>query len=260
MGKLWDALKKAERESSSEYVSEYEKKFEGPPAEYAGELSLELTPNMVEEYRKLYHNMRRISDEQKRKFKLIMVTAPSFGDGATTIAASLAAGIASDKRDTKVLLLDMNLRQPEIHTLFGFQPAPGIVEAVLDPEQGMEFFRSSPLRLVPNLHVMTAGNIDLTETNPIEIIENRNLGVFLEKLKDIYDVVVIDSAPVIQYSDSVSLARLVDGAILVVDAQATRWEVASKARDQLVFADAFLLGVVLNKRKLVIPKLIYRRL
>ena len=260
MGKLWDALKKAEREGHSDYVSEYEQTFEAPPEEYAGDFDLSLTPNMTEEYRKLFHVIRKIGGEQEKDLKLVLVTAAGFGEGVTTVAASLAAGLAGDRRDDKVLLMDLNLRAPGVHKLFDFLPAPGIVDAVLDFEKRMEYFRASPLRLVPNLHVMTAGNIDLIETNSSEILEHENLGKFLRELKGFYNTVIIDCAPTIPFSDAVSLAPVIDGTILVVDAQTTRWEVAAKARDHLMFADANVLGVVLNKRKLVIPKAIYRRL
>jgi protein-tyrosine kinase len=260
MGKLWDALKKAERNGHGDYVSDYEKSFEPPPEEYAGEFDLNLTPNMSEEYRKLNHVVRRIAEEQERELKLILVTAASFGEGATTVAATLAAGLAADRRDCKVLLMDLNLRAPEIHKLFDFMPAPGAIDAVAEYDKRMQFFRASPLRLIPNLHIMTAGNTDMISTNPIEVLEHENLRRFLGELKSFYTSVIIDCAPTIPFSDAVTLAPVVDGTILVVDAQSTRWEVAVKARDQLVFADANVLGVVLNKRKLVIPKAIYRRL
>jgi protein-tyrosine kinase len=188
------------------------------------------------------------------------VTAAGHGEGVTTVATTLAAGLASDKRDNKVLLIDLNLRAPGIHKLFDFQAAPGIIDAVLEWDRRMEFFRASPLRLVPNLHVMTAGNTDMIETNPVEILEHENLRKFLRELKGFYTNMIVDCAPTIPFSDAATLAPIVDGTILVVDAQTTRWEVAAKARDQLVFADANLLGVVLNRRKMVIPQAIYRRL
>ena len=260
MGKLWDALKQAEREGNSDLVSEYENQFEQSPEDFSGDFSLHLTANMVEEYRKLFHMVRRISEEQANGMKLLMVTAPSFGEGVTTVATSLAAALAHDKRSRKVLLMDFNLRQPGIHELFNYRPAPGIVEAMLDHEHRMDFFRASPLREAPNLHLLTAGNIDLIETNPVEIVEHEYMRPFLDELRGFYDIVIIDCAPVIQYSDAVSLAPLVDGSVLVIDSSSTRWEVAVKARDQLTFADANLLGVVLNKRKMVIPNVIYRRL
>ncbi|HUX06228.1 MAG TPA: CpsD/CapB family tyrosine-protein kinase [Acidobacteriota bacterium] len=260
MGKLWDALKKAEREGHSDYVSEYEQTFEAPPEDYAGDYDLNLTSNMSEEYRKLFHVIKRIGEEQRKDLRLVLVTAAGFGEGVTTVAVSLAANLASDKRDSKVLLLDLNLRNPDVHRIFDFMPAPGIVDAVLDYEKRMEYFRASPLRLVPNLHLMTAGNTDLIQTNPSEILEHENLGKFLKELKGFYKTVIIDCAPIFPFSDAVSLAPIIDGTILVIDAQTTRWEVAAKARDHLMFADANVLGVVLNKRKLVIPKAIYRRL
>jgi len=104
MGKLWDALKKADREGDANYVSKYEGSLEDPPAEYAGDLDLCLTTNMAEEYRKLMKILSKLGQEKNLEITMLMVTSSSAGEGVTTIAASLAAGIAKDMRNRSCLL------------------------------------------------------------------------------------------------------------------------------------------------------------
>ena len=73
MGKLWDALKKADREGDANYVSKYEGSLEEPPADYAGDFDLCLTTNMAEEYRRLLKILGKLGQEKNMEIKMLMV-------------------------------------------------------------------------------------------------------------------------------------------------------------------------------------------
>lgn len=260
MSKLWDALKKAEKENEEELVSAYEETFEETPEEFSGDLYLNIQPIMTEEYRRLFNTVRNVGKKKGTQVKSVLITAPRPGEGTSTIAASLSASIAADKKGFKVLLVDANLRNPGVHDQFGMLPAPGLVEVVNDYENRMKYFRASPIRYVPNFHILTAGNFDEVAENPVEVLEHENFETFFNEIRDYYNLIIIDAPAVNPYSDALSLARLVDGAIMVIDAKTTRWEVAQRAQSVLNNSDIDIFGVILNKRKLHIPKTVYKRL
>lgn len=260
MGKLWDAMRRAEQESGAQYVSDYNDNLQEPPERYAGDLELNIAPSMAEEYRKLLTTIRSTGQDEGREIKLLMLTAASSGEGVSTVAVTLACSLASDMRDSKVLLMDLNMRRPAIHNFFGISPMPGIVEVVSNYEKRMRLFRASPVRNLQNLHIMTAGNVNSVAYNPLQVIEHEHFKSFLKEIRTFYKLVIIDVPATNQFFDSASIAPFVDATLLVVEADATRTEVIAHARDRLEFANAKLLGIILNKRKMVIPKSIYKRI
>lgn len=261
MSKLWDALKKAEGEQKGGgIVTPYEEQFESTAEQTTGDFSADIPPQIAEEFRRLFASLRNFGKEKKKDIVSVLVTSSHRGEGCSTIAVALAAGMACDRRDLRVLLIDANLRYPAVHTWFDLSPAPGLVEAMRDEDNRYRYMRSSPLRGVPNFHLLTAGGQAAADARHVSVIESPALASFIREMREHYDLVVIDSPPVIQYSDALTLCRMADATILVIDAQNTRWEVAQRARNQLTNSEASLAGVVLNKRKLHIPKSVYRRL
>jgi Mrp family chromosome partitioning ATPase len=90
--------------------------------------------------------------------------------------------------------------------------------------------------------------------------ESEWFATFLQKMRDSYDYVIIDSPPVTSFADAQIIGPRVDGVILILEAGKTRRQVALKAKTEIEAAGGKLLGVVLNKRKYYIPKWIYKRL
>jgi Mrp family chromosome partitioning ATPase len=83
---------------------------------------------------------------------------------------------------------------------------------------------------------------------------------FLGKLTERFDLVLIDSPPATLYPDGLSIVNKVDGVVLVVAAEDTRWPVAESVKDQITRSGGRLLGMVFNKRRFYIPEFIYKRL
>lgn len=121
----------------------------------------------------------------------------------------------------------------------------------LDPGLALRDTRRESLKLI------TCGQ---APANPTWLLGSQRMEGLIETLRQRFDYVILDSAPVVSYPDSVALNRYMDGVILVVRAGKTRWEVVQKGQASMEKAGANILGVVLNRRKFAIPKAVYDRL
>jgi Mrp family chromosome partitioning ATPase len=169
----------------------------------------------------------------------VLLTAPSGGEGVTTIAASLAAALAEDGR-TRVLLVDANLRAPAVHERFDVARAPGLIDwdgATPPRYQGVDG--------TPNLFLLTAGTPAPPES--VASLPAGLLGTLAKTTRDHFDFVIWDAAPVVRYPDSLPLASLTDGVIVVIEAGATRVEQLELTRERLQRAGARVLGSVMNR-------------
>lgn len=170
--------------------------------------------------------------------RTVMVTSPGPGDGKSTVACNIAAGLALNGR--KILLVDANFRRPELHKVFGHQNDTGFSSAL----GALEDFESSvhPTR-VPNLDVMTSGP---RPTSPTELLESQSFVDFIERALEDYDHVVFDGGPLLVTSEAVALAPRVDGVVTVVRAHSNSRGLLQRLRDTLRQVKAEHLGVVLN--------------
>lgn len=168
----------------------------------------------------------------------LLVTSPGPGDGKTTIAANMAAGMALVGR--KILLVDANFRRPELHKLFGLDNGSGLSNALVKPET---FAASVKETSVPNLFVMPTGT---KPSNGTELLESQLLNDFMAKALADYDHVVFDSGPILFTSETVALAPKVDGVVTVVRAGSNTRGVLGRTKDLLRSLKAENLGVVLN--------------
>lgn len=153
-----------------------------------------------------------------------------------------------------ILLVDGNLHNPSIHRYFGLEAGHGLADIItkkLDWRKVAQPVHESRLRII------TAGR---SSVSPIELISSDEFVRLVAEWRDAFKYVIFDSPPVLQYVDSMSLASIVDGVVLVVKAGQTRWEMAQHAKRKLATAQANLLGVALNRQKMEIPDGLYKRL
>jgi non-specific protein-tyrosine kinase len=193
----------------------------------------------AEAYRTLRTNLQFSSLD--RDVRCVLVTSAVAGEGKTTVVANL--GVALAESGQRVLLIDVDLRQPGLHDLFGLARSPGLSEALI-ADQG-EVPRVATA--VPDLFLLPAGE---PPPNPAEFVASARLARLLERAREQADYVLVDSPPVTAVSDAAILATLVDGVVLVVSAGRTKRELAQRARDQLEHVGAHLLGAVLNNARL----------
>ncbi len=173
--------------------------------------------------------------------KTILITSPAKQEGKTIVSVNLARSFVQSKK--KTLLIDCDLRRPRIHSVMKAPRTPGLVEYLFNKVKLEKIIRSSSMN---NLNYITTGTIP---SNPAEILESSVMKNFLEEMKNRFEIVIIDSAPIIAVIDSEILARLADGTILVISADKTEMELMVDAVDLMKKDNVTFLGTVLNNFK-----------
>lgn len=191
----------------------------------------------AEPFRSLRVALELVPDSRRGNLMVFASAGP--GEGKSTIAANYA--LVSAVNDRRVLLIDADLRHPKIHEIFGIPRSPGLTEVIYSR---LEFHAlTQPIQGVPGLHVLTAGMPapragDMTGSNAV-----RDL---LTKASDDYDVVAIDTPPVLIGADATHIAAHPDANVVfvVTKKQGTRRVQRALSKFQLVGAN--VLGFVVN--------------
>jgi capsular exopolysaccharide synthesis family protein len=170
--------------------------------------------------------------------KTIMITSPSPGDGKSTVACNLAISIAQSGK--RVALVDADLRRPRIHQHFGISDKVGLMSVMKGESSLKEALQPT---FLPNLYVLPCGH---RPKNPGEVVTSENFAKVIELLRGGFDMVVLDTPPVIPVADPVSIATLVDGVYLVFRIRRGVKITASRAKESLAQVNARLLGVIVN--------------
>ena len=171
--------------------------------------------------------------------KILLVTSALAGEGKTTLASNLALALA--KRGA-TLLLDGDLRRGRIDVLNDLGECPGLTDLVAAEVTLDEATHQDPD--ATGLHLMTAGK---TPPNPLEVISSSRFASALEEFRSTYEYIVIDGSPLLAVSDSLVLGHLVDGVVMVVQADKTTYDAARDALKRLLGAGIRPLGVVLQQ-------------
>jgi capsular exopolysaccharide synthesis family protein len=175
-----------------------------------------------EAFKTLRANLLLSYAEQPRKVYLI--TSPHPNDGKTTIAANLAVALSQTER--RVLLVDADLRNSMVHKLFNIDNQNGLRERLLTETYDPSIVVSGDYPGEGQLSVITAGG-DLA--NPSELLESKRMERFLAYARAHYDVVIIDTPPILAVSDAIVLSPLVDGILIVLRAGVTPYDHARRA-------------------------------
>lgn len=194
-----------------------------------------------EQYRTIRTNIQFSSVDNK--IQTIMVTSPGPGEGKSTSAANLA--VVFSQQEQRVLLVDADLRKPTMHYTFNQTNTFGLTTVLagqLPLEEAVE--RATDL---PNLSVLTSGPIP---PNPAELMGSKSMERFLAQAKELYDVIIFDTPPMLAVTDAQVLSNLCDGAVLVLYSGKTEMAEATKAKELLTAGNSKLLGAVLNHKKL----------
>jgi non-specific protein-tyrosine kinase len=191
----------------------------------------------AESYRILRTNLQIAGTD--RHLPSLLISSPSRGDGKTDVAANLAVVLA--RAGKLVILVDANLRRPQIATLFGVPDQNGLAQ-LLESESLPDPVAVSS---VPNLFVLPAGGV---APNSSEILGSQRMYRLIQEYKARADVVLIDSPP-LWYSDALALAPQADGVLLVVSSGTTGRENTINAVESLRLVGARIIGTVLNRVK-----------
>jgi len=175
-----------------------------------------------------------LQDEQR----VIQVTSPEPGDGKSTLIANLALAVAQSGR--RVLLMDADLRKPTLHTLFGLRRNIGISEVVAGE---IDLLDAAQPTVVDGLSVLTAG---AEVASPAELLASSKFERLLSRAGSEYDVVLVDTPPLLAVSDPCIVAQRTDGLILVLRLARNRRAIARKAAELLQTNHVRVIGVVAN--------------
>jgi capsular exopolysaccharide synthesis family protein len=171
--------------------------------------------------------------------RTVLVTSAECGEGKSTTTANL--GISLTQTDCSVLLVDADLRRPTLHTLLEVADSPGL-SSYLSGAAAIEevVTRTS----IPNLSLIACGPIP---ANPADLLTSRRMRDLLQTVGGQYDMVLLDSPPVLAASDATTLAPVVDGVLLVVGSGVAPEASLRRAKDQLEAVHARILGAVVNR-------------
>lgn len=206
--------------------------------------------NILESFRTLKNKI--VSMRDKNELKIIQLTGVERKVGTSTIAVNLAAIMARDMPEKMILLVDTSVSNPCLHLCFCLDQNPGLMGYLLKKCSLNDIIRNT---FLPNLEIVTFSMIDRTISSPFD---QATFPRFLNRIRQYYDYVLLDSGPVLRSSHSRIISSIADGVLIIAEANRTRFEVTNKAIGQLKDDNAFLIGSFLNKRRFVIPNWIYR--
>ena len=174
----------------------------------------------------------------EKPIKTILVTSSAPQEGKTTICVNLAGSFAQSNK--KVLVMDCDLRKPRLHNVFKAQRRPGLIDYLYGENTLEEIIKKSE---IPNLSYITTGTIP---PNPAETLESAQMKSFIKDLESKYDLILLDSPPIIAVTDSEILSNMVDVSLLVVSAETTEIELMEKSSELLKQGSSSFLGAILN--------------
>ena len=189
----------------------------------------------TEEFRTLRSRLERLRAQQPLRTVLITSSLPK--EGKTFVAANLAQAIGRQK-EKRVLLIDGDLRAPQLHIALGAPLTPGLSDYLRGDADEFAIMQRSPHG---NLLFVPGGK---PASHPAELIANGRLKNLLNRLGPLFDWLILDSPPIVPVSDAGLLADICDGVLMIVRAGVTPFDLAQKASHE--FRSKRLLGVVLN--------------
>ncbi len=192
---------------------------------------------VAEAYRKLRTSVQ--FDRSDRRPQTILVSSPNRDEGKSTTAANLAIAFAQTGRMT--LLMDCNLRRPTIHSMFDVFQTPGISDLLMDR---VGYDNIVQVTSQKHLHVLSAGTLP---KNPSELLGSDKMRDLLDQAKIEYDVIVMDSPPILTVADASVLSTIADCPIIVAASGSTRMEELERSVEMISAVSAGMPRFVLNK-------------
>ncbi|MAB66915.1 MAG: hypothetical protein CL662_08750 [Bacteroidetes bacterium] len=187
-----------------------------------------------EAYRRLRINV--VYANPDKDYKILMVSSATKGEGKSTVAANLAVTFTGSEK--KVLIIDLDLRRPTQHKIFGENKEPGLSDALFDSTIDARLST-----VAPNVDLITVGH---KTPEPASVLDSKRLKQLIDKYKSEYDHIILDTAPYGIISDSASLLRLIDGLIVVSRFNVTTKRELKFTLEGLEHLNADVLGIVLN--------------
>lgn len=175
---------------------------------------------------------------EDREARVLQITSPEPGDGKTTLAANLAVAVAQSGK--RVLLIDADIRRPNVHKLFRVQRDVGLADVL---EGRADLMSAVVTSSVERLSLLVAGKATI---NPAELLSSGQLGTLLNYARTQFDAVFVDTPPMLAVSDPAVVARYTNGVLLVVRVNKNRRAAAIRTREIVKTNNMPVLGIVVN--------------
>ena len=183
--------------------------------------------------------------------KSLIITSPLPNEGKSVTISNLAVSLA--QMEKKVLLIDADLRRPKQHRIFSLKNHDGLSNYLTI---GLDLKDLIKRTIVPSLYLINSGPIP---PNPAELLSSGRMQTLLEKLKKDFDFVLVDTPPILSVTDSQILGKMVDGLVLVVQADRTPKEALRQTREIVDLLQLKTFGAVINALSLDNGSYYYRR-
>ena len=189
----------------------------------------------AEAYRSLRTNIQYSSFD--KKYQTLVVTSANPGEGKSTVSGNLALVLAQG--ESKVLLVDCDMRRPSVHKKFRISNTYGISDLLV----GNKKMESVAHKYNDNLTIVPSGKIP---PNPAEMLGSKAMTEFLEEMKKHFDYIVLDTPPLQAVADAQILSTKVDGSLIVVRAGVTKKDAVHDAVSIINKVNGNIIGTVLN--------------
>jgi polysaccharide biosynthesis transport protein len=186
-------------------------------------------------YRMVQANLRFVNVDSS--LRSVVVTSAVPREGKSTVAANLAATMAQLGR--RVLLIDGDLHHPTQHHIWGLENGAGLSDVII----GQIALRQAIQAAMPNLHILTAGGMP---PSPLTILDSHRMNKLIKGLETVYDMVIIDSPPLIVEAEALTLGRLAQGTLLVARPGILPTAAAKAAKELLQHSGQSVFGMVIN--------------
>jgi len=220
-------------------IPRFEQTFQGKISQSDIQPVVRKHPKSVpaEAYRTLKTNIQLASLDRPPRSIAITSTGPL--EGKSTTAVNLAVALA--QKESKVLLIDADLRKSVIHKILHLDNSTGLADIITNhgqPEAAIKQFHT-----VDNLWVLTSGSLPY---DPCELLGSSQMRSLVKQITKEYDYVVFDTPPIMSVSDAAVLASQVDGILMVISPGKVRGEIARRTKELLDRIGTPVLGCVLN--------------
>ncbi len=175
--------------------------------------------------------------------KTMLITSTQPEEGKTTITVNLALSMALSGK--KVLLIDADLRKPRVRHIFNLNHSQGLADVLTGNRDIKDVIQKVDIASHEScLNVITSGHVP---ENAFNLMESPRLQESIDSLKNMYNMIIFDSPPVLSTNDSLVIAGMVDGVILVVHTGVVIEKDVKRAKESLDNVDGHILGMVMNR-------------
>ncbi len=188
-----------------------------------------------EAYRMLQANLKFLSPD--RQLKVIVVTSSVPKEGKSTVSANLAGSIA--QLGSRVLLIDADLHHPQQHHIWELTNEVGLSEVIVAQTE----MKKAVKQVMPNLDVLPSGVIP---PNSLALLGSKRMNSLIEDFSKTYDLVIVDTPPLLLVADALTLSKMSDGILLVARPGVIDRVSANAARERLEQSGQQVLGLVVN--------------